>query len=288
MSTEHEFFFNRLYVIESLADDESPTHERLLEFLEVEMRRLPDGEGLDVVHQRVTSAGQLVGLLVAIKDRAHSQGERPILHFEVHGDREGLELQPNLETCRWADISNALRNINIATRNGLLITLAVCHGSFLADIVDVTERAPFWALVGSLERFNSMKAEVGFQALYRALLRQGDGAKALAAMREDLPLTPDLYGLFTCVHAYVLTFRQQLGGDIEGRVTRFLRERRVADTTDNRARVRDELVGGGLRRDFVEMQEKFFMLDLRPENREWVRLDFDRDVLGEGAPSVAR
>jgi hypothetical protein len=87
MVDSHEF--HKIWVIESLRDGDLKTGTRLVEDqLSLARSRY---ENLEVAHRRPTSKTELMKDLQTIRDEALFQGLYPFIHFDCHGDPNGLQ-----------------------------------------------------------------------------------------------------------------------------------------------------------------------------------------------------
>lgn len=101
--------------------------------------------------------------------RSIKVGYLPVLHFEMHGGHEGLDLESG-EVITWSELCGYLREMNIAMNNTLLVVLAACYGTEICEQIMPLLRAPFRCAVGPVEEISFAKIEEGFDAFYDALL----------------------------------------------------------------------------------------------------------------------
>ncbi len=108
----------------------------------------------------------------------------PVLHFEVHGTREGLQLASG-EQVEWEDLRAALTEINVATGDRVLLCLAACHGAHAIGLIDVTQPAPFCFLLAPVDEVWNLPTLRGFEAFYLRLLETHSANEAMRAMRDS-------------------------------------------------------------------------------------------------------
>jgi hypothetical protein len=93
-----------------------------------------------------------------------------VLHLEAHGDAEGLEGPDGAggrELLRWEELTEPLRNLNVATRCNLVLVAAACTGFAAVKAFKKGPRAPALALVGPLEPIGSGRLLAALKEYYR-------------------------------------------------------------------------------------------------------------------------
>jgi hypothetical protein len=145
LNDKRSFFYNRIYVIESLNENEKATGKTLFEdLLTREAHRTP---GLSVSYKYCSSKKELFAYLVRIKADASTGQVMPFIHFECHGSKAGVLLESG-EKVHWNEFVYYFTDINILVKNNLFISFTVCCAFYIySDIAGcITERAPFFWL----------------------------------------------------------------------------------------------------------------------------------------------
>ncbi len=107
----------------------------------------------------------------------------PMLHIECHGSEDGLELADG-SFADWAELKQPITELNVATRLNLMIAVAACTGGALIKAVQLSDRAPFWGLIGPTKPLSAGDLEKAFRALYLTLLSTKSLAQAVDAMNK--------------------------------------------------------------------------------------------------------
>jgi len=95
----HEF--HKIWVIESLGEGDLKTATRLVKGqLSIARSRHPN---LEIAHTRPTSKIELMKGLEGIRDEALYQGLYPFIHFDCHGDPDGIETT-NADHITWEEL----------------------------------------------------------------------------------------------------------------------------------------------------------------------------------------
>lgn len=134
-------YFNRIAVIQSLAEDELHTGKMLYE--DINSHNFAHDIGLDIRLYNVETKKELFDLLSRLTDEARTSDLFPILHVEIHGssDKTGLVLSSG-DFVSWQELKNPFIKLNIETKNNLFIVLAACYGAYLIEIILPTDRTP--------------------------------------------------------------------------------------------------------------------------------------------------
>jgi len=133
-------------IIESLPENEKQTGEELFnttlkyitfqkQFLENEL-------------YKVDNKKNFLNILLKIYEKAKRENKFYFLHFEVHGNDNGVILKNN-DFVSWSEILPLLRNLNILYKNNLSVYLAVCKGNSLMKYIEPNDRSPFGLIIGS-------------------------------------------------------------------------------------------------------------------------------------------
>lgn len=192
--TKSAFEFNFLYVIESLDENEGDklTGTELLENLKPYAEQ---AKALSTSLITVGDAGQFRDAMAYLRDKA-AEGQRPVLHFEIHGtdEKDGLYIK-NGDEIKWAEVLNWISDINYASGCNLMVSFAVCYGQYLARFINAGKRMPFCISLGSFEELYEDDLEVRFFAFYKELLTSFNIDKAYQALLDAAPGMPSNYSL---------------------------------------------------------------------------------------------
>lgn len=234
---------------------------------------------------------EFINFLVRVSYEAETTELFPIIHLEIHGsdDKKGLILNSG-EFTSWEEIKPELTRINVAVKNNLLVTLAVCHGAYLIFILRPTDRAPVWGLVGPVIKVNTQDVAISFNAFYDELLTSFNGDRAVKKLNETLEGEPYRYDFINCEFLFREVYQKHLSEDythdsLNKRAKRMARRLRNQPNWQGKSPkqirriVKNELLESR-RPKFEEYQEKFFMYDLYPENRDRFIVPFE-DVIAE-------
>ena len=78
----------------------------------------------------------------------------------------------------------ALRNLNIKSKNNLFISLATCYGGHLLKIYKPWETCPFFGYIGPSELVYNLDLEASYSAFFETLLTENDFSKAIEKLQN--------------------------------------------------------------------------------------------------------
>lgn len=200
-----QIHFDRIYIIESLQPGETLTGTNLHTSLLRDKSSIhPDFES---VLRNPADKSEWNQLFAEIAEDCRRNGHSPIIHFEVHGDsmKRGLVLTSK-ELVTWEELYQNLAPINLAIRNELFVTMAVCFGNFWLSSAVLNRPAAFRGMVGSFHKLYEDDLIIRFDAFYRELFSSFDLNKAYDALKRANPSLPDHYGCYSAEEIFALAF----------------------------------------------------------------------------------
>jgi hypothetical protein len=174
------FRFGTVAVIESLPTDKNEFQTGLW-LHDTVLLPLAEQHRFKLLKYVVTDSVQLFAALAAIETAIFQTGHGTILHFETHGVKEGVQLASR-EIVPWQSLKASLTAINKGCRMNLLAVMGMCHGGHLTSLLQPTDIAPFWGLIGPEKEVYPCRLQEAFQLFYQELLGAFDGRAALQAM----------------------------------------------------------------------------------------------------------
>jgi hypothetical protein len=184
------FQYNKIYVIESTPTNERQTGKEL--FNDLLNRATDQYDWFMCSYKYVETREQLFRWLATIRRDVLAGGIYPLLHFEAHGNRIGLEVGKGDRQVivKWQEIADELRKINVLTRNNLMVSVATCYGSYIFQGIDPGQRAPFFGFVAPLEEINSDEIIGGYYEFYERIIRTKEFDQAVLALRGGVDGAP--------------------------------------------------------------------------------------------------
>ncbi len=180
MEEQIEISFNKIYIIESLTKNN--TGCQLYEYLSKN-----NTTTIAIEYCDIENVEEFYQLLENICNKA-SQGELPLLHFELHGHQSnmGLLLKSG-ELVLWHYLYTIFKEININTKNNLVIVLASCHGGHIMRTIKPNDRCPWALLFGSFQRILEDKIFNDFKTFYMELIKNLNFNSSLKKLIESNP-----------------------------------------------------------------------------------------------------
>lgn len=150
-----------------LTDAEQGPSGRMVEDLQV-LGRLP----VPVQRYDVHTPDELLEAIEALRVVAVAEHRRPVLHLDMHGSKTlGLKVRGSF--LDWEALGQALRRLNVATQNNLVVVGGACHALFAIRAVDLHSPTPFFALLAPEEEVLSGFLEGKIVPFYETLFKGG-------------------------------------------------------------------------------------------------------------------
>lgn len=180
--------FNQILVVDSIPAGELNTAKRLMDDLgSYSVAYAPSPA---VKYLRVETGDELIEQINSCRKDAIEQDIIPMLHIECHGCEDGFKFADG-SRADWEKLKLPITELNVATGLNLMIAVAACTGGALAKALRMSDRAPFWGLIGPTKDVMPATLEKAYRALYLTLLSTKSPAKAVKAM--DAATEPGLF-----------------------------------------------------------------------------------------------
>ena len=180
--------FSSVYVIEFLKDGDLKTGRDLYESC-----ILPLGQIKGNLYTNLTqpkSKSEFFNVLSKIEDDCAANSRAPILHLEAHGNDNGIANDNIIESAdqiiTWSELKPFLCHLNEISGLNLLVVMAACDGFNLTKVVQLTDRAPVWGIIGPQMNVEAGHILDGFKEFYIELFESYDGRKALNKLNNSL------------------------------------------------------------------------------------------------------
>lgn len=173
------FNFNKIYVIESLNPKEQ-TGKQLYD----DLLRWKESKNLKAELIQVEDKLEFYDAIFHIIEEHKKFDYYPILHIEVHGNKNGLELKSK-EFLNWYDFYLMLVEINMHLGNHLFLTLAVCNGAYLMRQIEIERPSPFYGFIGAFEEIRVDDLMIRYNEFYNELLESFDVYSATKRLIES-------------------------------------------------------------------------------------------------------
>lgn len=269
------FLFNKVFVIESLLNEKNTgkeLYDDLLRYKQFQIKNFK-AEYLDI-NDKVEFYDSMNKIFL----ECENNGVYPMLHFEIHGseDKSGLVLK-NGELIIWKDIYYQLMKINLKVGNNLFLTLAVCHGAFLLEVVKIMNPAPFYGFIGSFEKIAVYDLMIRYNEFYKEFLDSFKLSKSIEKLEKANTGFPSSYKLIDTKDAFQEIYKNYLTQEFseERKKQRFkdgIEDENI--NLKNRSERRSfekkfiKKLDTTKKQKFLQARRSFFMLDKFPENKE--------------------
>jgi hypothetical protein len=278
------FQFNKVYVIESLDETEEKLtgkelHDDLLRWKEYQIA------DFKAEYIPLDNKAGFLQTLERIKDECTTKGYFPILHFEIHGssDTTGLVLKSG-ELITWDELYQDLVAINSIVGNNLFITLAVCYGGYIMQLIKIDNPAPYWGFIGSFDEIVVSDLLIRYNEFYDVFLRDYNLYEAVKKLHEANPSIPSTYRFINSEETFKNIYRKYFiekfsEEQIKLRFEDGLKQNNLNIKDRNqknqyKIKFRIELLKS--KRDYFEKHKRtFFMLDNFPKNEKRFQVKYE-------------
>lgn len=270
-----KFNFNKIYVVESLDKTEEKLSGEILYNDLLRWKAIQNPQIHSKLFQ-VSNKSSFIQVLNLIYQESSRQNVVPMIHFEIHGSSKGNGLVlESKELVKWSELITHLRKINIAVRNNLFVTLAVCHGAFLMSEILPFLPSPFLGIIGSFEQIQVLDLMLRYNEFYSELLSGFDIQNAFKKLQCANSQIPSSYRYINSENTFIETQKKYFN---ENFTNEKLEERFKTSIIENKIKFSDsnEEVKAKIwfknqvlttKKDYFEKSKKtFFMIDKFPEN----------------------
>lgn len=273
--------FSKFYIIESLGVGEAPTGEILYKLIESQINE--NNLAVTVVFKRCVSKAEFFCVLQEAHDDANLRNEYPWIHIESHGtvSGNGIVLSSH-DLIKWEELKPIFTEINLATKCNLMLVMSACNGAFLGEILQPTERAPCWGIIGPTQQAYPDDLMASFRSFYIEILSSLNGDKAL--LNGDKALR----SLFNQTSSRNVNFLFLMAPDIFKKVYKGYIQEYCTDKeywiraknlrTQLPSKTTQDIVVELKRQEptsFEKYKNNFFMCDLFPENSARFQIEYN-------------
>jgi hypothetical protein len=175
--------FNKIYVIESLREKDIKTGQSL--FNDTIKRRLEQKELFDNCELLMpTSKVSFFECLEHIRNETILRLVNPIIHFELHGSKEGIQVNNN-DIITWDELQFKLTEINFISGCNLFITMATCYGGYIYSVIKPNLRSSFWGFVGAFDIVYGDEILENYSSFYDEFIQTLNINKAVKALNNS-------------------------------------------------------------------------------------------------------
>ena len=171
-----------LIIIDSLGPNEFQSGEKLFE--DLKLKKYLNNSFL-VYFKKISNLEALDEALNWIKNQIHLKLIYPLIHFEAHGNDNGMQVN-KYQSIEWEDVLCRLRELNTLLINNLIVSMSMCKGASLIYKIDYYDRAPFKVLIGPDFSLNAGELYEGFYSFYDSFFFGYNFNKAFEIMSMNI------------------------------------------------------------------------------------------------------
>lgn len=171
----------KFYILESLRNGEQKTgHELYLSFK----------DKADFDYYPYDSKQKLINILELISIETFASGKRPFVHFDCHGNEDGIGIiyvSGKEELIDWRELSSLFRNIYKASKKHSVLCMSSCEGFNGVKIVPHFDTCPYDYISGSFEKIAFQESLDGYKLFYDQIIEGEEIVKAGIKVHNDFP-----------------------------------------------------------------------------------------------------
>ncbi|SCY08472.1 hypothetical protein SAMN05192588_1059 [Nonlabens sp. Hel1_33_55] len=272
---KRSFRFNKLYVIESLEADEKQTGTEL--YNDLLRWKVIGTEKLSAEIINANSKKEFFSIIQRIQSDCKKEDIFPIIHLEIHGSKylDGLVLNSG-ELIRWMELYDDLVRLNESIGNNLFLTMAVCHGAHLMQLIKIDKPSPYWGIIGSFDEIYQQDILVRYNQFYDEFLTSFDLDKSIERLQKANEIMPADYRYINSEETFEKVYNDYLNEQFS---TKAIKKRandtiieenlNIVTRNDKRKFYRDfrKRLEKTKKHYFQKHHDIFFMIDKFPNNK---------------------
>ncbi len=167
------FLFNKLYILQSLADKDQKTGEELEK--RINAFSIQNHINFQAVTFDLHSMDDWNRTWDGIYTSISQLNIIPIIHLVMHGNESKIGIEKGLKgIIDLSELFEKTRKANILSHNNIMLTMAVCKGLNVIKYIKMGNAMPFCSILASQESLcNSVSLE-NFTIYYQTLLQTGN------------------------------------------------------------------------------------------------------------------
>lgn len=188
-----KFFFNKLFIIQSLEDSDRKTGTELENILNTwaTKNNVPIQAVLFDVETKEEWEATWNGIYTSIRDCANI----PIIHLVMHGNESYVGIKKGYRgLIPLSELFDKVRKANELSRNNIFLSMAVCKGLNVIRSLSVSKHMPFCGLLASENPLSNDESLANYALFYKSFFTKLNIDKAKAELKAN-GIHPELYKL---------------------------------------------------------------------------------------------
>ena len=179
-----KFYFNKLFIIESLTNNDRKTGEELEARMNTwaAKNNVPVQAVLFKVNTMDEWEAVWNGIYTSIKDCANI----PIIHLVLHGNETHIGIKQGKEgLIPLPELFEKIRKANELSRNNIFLSMAVCKGLNVIRTLSISHHMPFCGILASEKELYNGEALENYTIFYQELFKTLSLDSAEKALRTN-------------------------------------------------------------------------------------------------------
>ena len=188
-----KFFFNKLFIIQSLVDSDRKTGNELENIINdwAKVNQTPIQAVLFNVETKEEWETTWNGIYTSIRDCANI----PIIHLVMHGNENYVGIKKGYRgLIPLRELFDKVRKANELSRNNIFLSMAVCKGLNVIRSLSVSKHMPFCGLLASEDSLLNDETLANYTLFYKSFFTKLNIDEAKAELQAN-GIHPELYKL---------------------------------------------------------------------------------------------
>jgi hypothetical protein len=171
----------KIYILESLRQNDPRTGKHVRDFL--------NAKSFNNKFYEFKSKQELLNILDIIKVNSATEKVQPFVHFDCHGNENGIgvvKADNTEELITWSEISLAFRDIYLSSKQKSVICMSSCQGFNVIRLVSKGEPCPYDHVCGSFEKISFKDSYKGYTKFYDLILNGKSIHDAAVEVHQDI------------------------------------------------------------------------------------------------------
>lgn len=269
------------------------------------IKRRCEFQDLKCEYISVDSATEFIQIIEKINQEILEAKIFPHIHLEMHGSEDGLKFKGSQIRLTWEIISNQLKKVNGLCGNNLVVTMAVCFGSYFSIELlkslneGESSRSPALFIIGPKEEISQGKLQEGFHYFFDDFLMSRNLGDAYNSLLSNANLEND-FRMVSCEDMFESLFmslvKNWINEDLSNEskvqyrfqriISNYFIDKRRRPNRNEKKEIFQRMISEDFYQEFInEHRHSYFWIDKFPENdkrfgrveiKNWNRAIYER------------
>jgi|GEM_PF-2053019 len=145
---------------------------------------------IEVEFYNVETSIEVYNIIDAIKTEISGNKETYVVHFDCHGNENGIGLFDTKDTLtfiKWEELREQFRELYLITKQKPIISFSSCKGLNVMKLIAQFKPCPYEFITGSLKKIDFQESIDGYELFYKMLNSGETLENSMNSIREKYP-----------------------------------------------------------------------------------------------------